>query len=847
MHRAWTVEKQGLYDPQFEHDACGIAMLVNINGKRTHSIVTQSLTALERLDHRGGHGAENGQGDGAGILTQIPHKLFQAEWKKVGKPLLDAEKYGVGMFFLPQQKDPLKQCEEIIENIIEAEELEIFAWRKVPTNDRYLNELAKETQPVIRQLFVKSPYDEPGDIRFERKLYVVRRKIEKALKSANFKKNEPYYVVSFSARTIVYKGLLLPEQLRDYYIDLNNELYESAMALVHNRFSTNTIPSWQRAQPNRYIMHNGEINTINGNVNGMKAREAGFQTDLFEDVETLLPVIDEDGSDSAMFDNVLEFLVLSGWSLPHAMMMMIPEPWEKNKLMDEQKRAFYQYHSGLMEPWDGPAAMAFTDGKLVGACLDRNGLRPARFVVSDDDFICVSSEVGVVDIPEEKVICKDRLKPGQMLLIDLEKGRLFLDEEIKKLLISQRSYEKLVKEIIVPLEQINENCIGVMEVLDRKTLRHRQSIFGYTNEEWDKVIRPMAIDGSEPIGSMGYDASLAVLSKSPQLLFNYFKQKFAQVTNPPIDAIREEFVTSLEVMLGSHGNLLQPRQKEYKKIRLKTPILLGSEMQKIQGLQTVDWKTSVIPTLFPVQDQMDVALDDLFQRVDQEIESGSNILVLSDRNVNEKFAAIPSLLALSAVHHHLIQTGCRSKINLIVESGEPREVHHFAALLGYGANAIYPYLVYESLPLLKEEVLVTEASGNYVKSVTKGILKIMSKMGITTVQSYIGAQIFEALGISHEVIDRYFSNTSSKLSGLTLKDIAKEVRIRHEAAFQLKEAVLETGSDFQWRQGGETHLFQPKTIHLLQHAVRTGKYEMYKEYTRLLHEEISQKTTLRGL
>ncbi|WP_010284796.1 glutamate synthase large subunit [Bacillus timonensis] len=846
MHRTQTQDKQGMYNPQFEHDACGIALLANINGRQTHSIVSQALVALERLDHRGGRGADNLLGDGAGILTQIPHQLFRTEWEEAGKLLIDAGKYGVGMFFLPQQKSSRQRCKDIIENIITEEGLEFFDWRNVPTFDKNLHQQAKETQPVIRQIFVKSPYEMAGDIKFERKLYQVRRKIEKALKRAEFVRDEPNYVVSFSARTIIYKGLLLPEQLKDYYVDLKSELYKSAMAMVHNRFSTNTFPSWQRAQPNRYVMHNGEINTINGNVNWMRAREAAFKTDLLEDIESLLPVIDPDGSDSAMFDNALEFLVLSGWSLPHAMMMMIPEPWEKNKVMDEQKRAFYQFHSSLMEPWDGPAAMAFTDGKVVGACLDRNGLRPARVIVTEDDFICVSSEVGVVDIPEEKIICKDRLKPGQMILIDLENGRLAFDEEIKQLIISERPYEKLVEENIVPLEMITSSANRQMELLDEETLR-RQSIFGYTNEEWEKVLKPMAMDGTEPIGSMGYDAPLAVLSNTSQLLFNYFKQKFAQVTNPPIDAIREEFVTSLEVMLGSSGNLLQPTQTEYKKIRLKTPILIESEMIKINSLQTKDWTTAIISTLFPISGSLGAAIDDLIQKVEKKVEMGSNILILSDRKVNKHNGAIPSLLAVSAVHHHLIETGNRSKVSLIVESGEPREVHHFATMLGYGANAIYPYLVYESLPLLVEGLTVEDASRNYVKSVTKGILKIMSKMGISTVQSYIGAQIFEVLGISHAVIDRYFPNTSSKLSGLTLEDIAKEVRLRHEAAFQSQEVVLKTGSDFQWRYGEETHLFQPKTIHLLQHAVRTGKYEIYKEYSSLLNEEISQQTTLRGL
>ncbi|MFD1170554.1 glutamate synthase large subunit [Oceanobacillus caeni] len=850
MHRTWTIDKQGMYDSEFEHDACGIAMLANIKGEQTHFIISQALTALERLNHRGGRGADNRLGDGAGILTQIPHRLFQTEWKMAGKPLIDAGKYGVGMFFLPK-KNTARECyEEIIRDILDRENLELIDWRKVPTNDKTLNRQAKETQPEIKQIFVKSPYDEPGDIKFERKLYEVRRKIEKALKHNKFAKEEPYYVVSFSARTIIYKGLLLPEQLKEYYVDLNSELYESAMAMVHNRFSTNTFPSWQRAQPNRYVIHNGEINTINGNVNWMKAREATFKTDLIEGVENLTPIIDPDGSDSAMFDNTLEFLVLSGWSLPHAMMMMVPESWERSELMDTQLKAFYQYHSGLMEPWDGPAAMAFTDGKLIGARLDRNGLRPARFVVTDDDFICVSSEVGVVDIPEEKIVSKDRLKPGQMLLVDLEKGRLFNDEEIKRHIIYQRSYQMLVEENIVPLEETTEGR-GKSKGISEEEILKRQAIFGYTNEEWDKVLKPMALEGKEPIGSMGYDAPLAVLSSTPQLLFNYFKQRFAQVTNPPIDAIREKTVTSVKVMLGMDGNLLQPSKGEFRKICLETPILLDSDMDKIQNLQSNGWKSECISTLFPVQGDLNTPIDELFIKVDEAIERGSNIIILSDQKVNKHHAAIPSLLAVSAVHHYLIQTGKRSKVSLIVESGEPREVHHFATLLGYGANAIYPYLVYQSLPRLvgatEYAVSIKDASKNYVKSVTNGILKIMSKMGVSTVQSYIGAQIFEALGISHEVIDCYFPNTSSKLSGLTLEDIAKEVRLRHGGAFETKELGLETGSDLQWRYGGETHLFQPKTIHSLQHAVRTGDYELYKKYSSLLNEEISQKTTLRGL
>lgn len=849
MHQSWTTNKQGMYDSRFEHDACGIAMLANINGNKTHTIVSQALTALERLDHRGGHGVDNQLGDGSGILTQLPHELFKTEWKKAGKQLADAGKYGVGMFFLPQKQTVRKQCEEIIETVIENERIKVFGWRTVPTNDSNLPEEAKESQPVIKQVFVVSPYDKCEDIRFERKLYEIRKRIEKELTNAGFQKDEAFYLVSFSARTVIYKGLLLPEQLKDYYIDLNNELYDSAMAMVHNRFSTNTIPSWHRAQPNRFVMHNGEINTINGNVNWMNARDALFKTDLL-DIDHIRPVVDLDGSDSAMFDNALEFLVLSGWSLAHAMMMMIPEPWNNNELMDDERKAFYQYHSSLMEPWDGPAAMVYTDGKQIGASLDRNGLRPARYIVTDDDFICVSSEVGVVDVPEEKIVYKDRLKPGQMLLIDLEKGQLYDDEAVKNHTISKRPYKQLVEENILPLESLTKGMFqDKVEVGNTSTIR-KQKIFGYTNEEVEKVIKPMMLDGKEPVGSMGYDAPIAVLSKTPQLLFNYFKQKFAQVTNPPIDAIREESITSVEVMLGSNGNLLQPTKVEYKKIRLKTPILTDLDMNNLQNLQSDDWKTASISTLFPVQGNLKQALDELLQTVDKKIAGGSNFIILSDQKVNKDSAAIPSLLTVSAVHHHLIQTGLRSKVSLIVESGEPREVHHFATLLGYGANAIYPYLVYESLPSLVEgesSITLHHASVNYVKAVTKGILKILSKMGISTVQSYIGAQIFEALGISEDVIDRYFPRTSTKIGGMTVEDIGKEVCIRHMNAYKSEESNLETGSDFQWRHDGELHLYQPKTIHTLQQAVRTGNYDLYKKYSRMINEELSQQTTLRGL
>ncbi|MCJ7842050.1 glutamate synthase large subunit [Lederbergia sp. NSJ-179] len=857
MQTKRSVHQRGLYNPQFEHDACGIALLANIDGKKSHTIINQALTALERLDHRGGRGANQQLGDGAGILTQIPHPLFYQEWIKKNIEPLEPGRYGVGMFFLPPQPDAREFCEKMIESVIADKGLSVHGWRTVPTDDRLLQAQARTTQPMIRQVFVQSPFEQPNDIQFERILYQIRRKIEKAWTEANICAEGQYHAVSFSARTIIYKGLLLPEQLREYYLDLQDELYQSAMAMVHNRFSTNTFPSWNRAQPNRYSMHNGEINTINGNINGMFARETAFQSTTL-DVEELRPIIDLSGSDSAMFDNVLEFLVLSGWSLPHAMMMMVPEPWQKNRMIDEKKRAFYQFHSALMEPWDGPAALGFTDGIQLGACLDRNGLRPARYVVTEDDFIYVASEVGVVDIPEEKIIRKGRLKPGQMLVIDLQEKKLRFDDEIKQTIISSHPYQDWVQSQIIPLENFPSETDIFSDQASEQTDAERERVdqiqhsFGYTIEEWEKVIKPMALNGSEPIGSMGYDAPLAILSNRPQLLFHYFKQKFAQVTNPPIDAIREELVTSVEVLLGPKGNLLEPSSKNDKNIRLNTPILLDSEIAKLRRLQTSDWRTAMIPTIFPLQQQegaLEQGLRILLQSVDDEVERGSNLFILSDRETGRDFAPIPSLLAVSAVHHHLIQTGQRSKVSIIVESAEPREVHHFACLLGYGADAIYPYLIYQTVDSMLEKQqsdTVPEMSANYVKAVTKGIVKIMSKMGIATIQSYQGAQIFEAIGISQEVIDHYFPRTTSQIGGLRLDDIAKEVRMRHVKAFSENSPSLESGSDFQWRHNGETHLFRPETIHTLQYACRTGKYEVYKKYSRLLQEAGDQQVTLRG-
>ncbi|SFE83528.1 glutamate synthase large subunit [Alteribacillus iranensis] len=842
------MKKQGLYDPQWEHDACGIAMLAHIKGEKSHTIVRQALTALERLNHRGGRDGSEKLGDGSGILTGLPHELLVSFWKNKGKQLPSLGSYGVGMFFLPQNEEKEWECIKIIEQVITEENLGLFGWRLVPINDKELEETAKKSQPVVRQLFVTTRDEKKENNRFERALYLLRRKIEKRLKEADID-GEECYIASFSSRTIVYKGLLLPKQLSSYYDDLNNGDYQSAMAMVHNRFSTNTFPSWRRAQPNRFLMHNGEINTITGNVNWMLARESTFQSNFLEDNEALHPVIDLEGSDSAMFDNALEYLVQAGWSLPHAMMLMVPEPWQNNKLLSKEKRAFYEYHSSLMEPWDGPAALGFTNGKQMGACPDRNGLRPARFVITEDDFMYLSSEVGVVDIPEEKIIQKGRLKPGEMLLVDFEQEKLLLNEELKQQYIHHQPYKEWLKKIITPIEDIISRDTKDKEV-NRKELLTVQKAFGYTYEEWNKLIKPMALDGQDPIGSMGYDAPLAVLSDQPQLLFNYFKQRFAQVTNPPIDAIREAYVTSMEVLLGPEGNLLRPNTEDYKKIRLKSPLLTREEMKKIKNLQSMGWKTSNLSLLFSAQHQpggMQTALEEVLEKAQKAVEEGSNLLILSDRGLNQEKMAIPSLLAVSAVHHYLIRAGLRSRVGIVLESGEPREVHHYAALLGYGANAIYPYLIYHSFHDLEESHEEKDLAENYRKAVTKGILKIMSKMGISTVQSYIGAQIFEAVGLSNEVIERYFPRTASQIGGLHIEDIAEEVTKRHNKAWVNSESLLDEGSDLQWRRNGEVHLYRPETIHSLQQACRTGNYELYKKYSSMISKDTENQTTLRGM
>ncbi|MCL6610115.1 MAG: glutamate synthase large subunit [Peptococcaceae bacterium] len=850
--------KQGLYDPRFEHDACGIGFVADIRGRKSNRIVRQALDILVNLDHRGARGAEADTGDGAGILMQIPHAFFEKNCAKAGIHLPPAGEYGVGMLFLPRDDSRRETCERAVERVVREEGLPFLGWRTVPVNDSGLGKTARQARPFIRQVFVGRNPEIKDEMAFERKLYVIRKRLEKEARRLCILEGEliTFYFASLSSRTVVYKGMLTPEQLSGFYLDLNDLDIETAIALVHSRFSTNTFPSWERAHPYRYIIHNGEINTLRGNINWMHARQSMFQSDLFgEDMAKILPVIDQDTSDSGMFDNCMEFLHLAGRSLPHVAMMMIPEPWSNHESMSDEKKAFYQYHSCLMEPWDGPAAIAFTDGKIVGAVLDRNGLRPSRYYVTRDGLIVLASEVGVLDIPPENVLIKDRLRPGRMLLVDTVEGRIVSDEELKHRIATDRPYRRWLDEHLVRLEDLPP-VPGVPEN-GRETLTLRQSVFGYTFEDLTKILEPMARNGVEPVGSMGNDASLAVLSERPQLLYNYFKQLFAQVTNPPIDAIREEIIVSWETSIGPEKNLIRPGPDSCRQITLRTPILSNEELAKIRHIDREGFKSATLPILFNAAEGsrgLEKALEDLFGEADRAIAGGSNLLILSDRGVCAEKAAIPALLAVSGLHHHLIREGTRTRVGILLESGEPREVHHFAVLIGYGASAVNPYLAFESIEGMIGSGMITgltyeKAVRNYIKAATKGVVKVMSKIGISAVQSYHGAQIFEAVGINRAVIDRYFTWTPSRVGGIGLPEIAREAGLRHRRAFSSRagrEKVLDSGSAYQWRQDGEKHLYNPQTIVMLQQACRQNDYNLFKQYSALLNET-QKKVTLRGL
>jgi glutamate synthase (NADPH/NADH) large chain len=845
---------QGLYDPRFEHDACGVGFVVDIKGRRSHAIVRDALTVLINLDHRGARGSEANTGDGAGLLLQLPHAFF-ADVCDFALP--EPGSYGVGMLFLPPDAAARAACEAHLAALIAEEGQTLLGWRTVPTDSRTLGETAKAVEPHVRQLFVAAAPD-LGPLAFERKLYVIRKRAEQEIRHGQtLPDGHFFYATSFSARTIVYKGMLTPLQVEEFYPELGDPRLESALALVHSRFSTNTFPSWERAHPNRYLIHNGEINTLRGNVNWMHAREGQLASALFgDDLPKLMPIIDEDGSDSTMIDNCFEFLTLSGRSLAHTAMMMIPEPWANHEGMSAEKKAFYEYHSCLMEPWDGPASIAFTDGVQVGAVLDRNGLRPSRYYVTADGRVIMASEVGVLDLPPDQVVKKGRLQPGRMLLIDTQAGRIITDAEIKHELACVHPYRKWLDGALVPIDKLP--APAHVPVSDHATILHRQQAFGYTYEDLRFVLGPMSLEGIEPLGSMGADIPLAVLSERPQLLYNYFKQLFAQVTNPPIDSLREEIVTSMITHIGPERNLLDPTPRSARQIKLHTPILTNDELAQLQSLDQPDHKAVTLPILFTAADGVDglqQAMDTLRAQASQAIADGATILILSDRGVDAEQVPIPALLAVAGVHHHLVREETRTRIGLILESGEPREVHHFALLIGYGAGAINPYLAYESLDDMIRQGLLPDtthatAVKKYIKAASKGVVKTMSKMGISTVQSYRGAQIFEALGVNKAVVDEYFAGTPSRIEGIDLATIAEEALRRHAAAFPTRgpvSPVLDSGGDYQWRKDGEYHLFNPESVYLLQSSSRTNDYALYKEYARLINEQTQRLCTLRGL
>jgi glutamate synthase (ferredoxin) len=849
--------KQGLYDPAFEHDACGLGFVVNMKGKKSHQIVTDALQILVNLDHRGACGCEANTGDGAGILMQLPHDFLVEKTAKLGFKLPAFGQYGVGMLFLPKSPIERDGVKREVEKIISAEGQELLGWRDVPTDNSSLGKSAVAAEPHMAQVFIGRGAKLKDDAAFERKLYVIRKVAEQTIRYGNrIDGGKWFYVSSLSSRTIVYKGMLMPEQVSKYYADLRDPAMTSALALVHSRFSTNTFPSWDRAHPNRYIAHNGEINTLRGNVNWIRAGQSNFVSDLFgSDIKKLIPVINTDNSDSAQFDNVVELLTLAGRELPHAMMMMIPEPWELHESMDPARKAFYEYHSCLTEPWDGPASMAFTDGKMIGACLDRNGLRPSRYYVTKDDMVIMASEAGVLPVAPERVAIKGRLQPGRMFLVDIEQGRIIADEELKQKYASAAPYQKWLDEHHVLLENLptpNEHT----DPGHRKVLQQQQA-FGYTFEDLRFLVGPMARDGQQPLGSMGTDTPLAVLSQKPQLLYNYFKQLFAQVTNPPIDPIREEIVTSTETMVGARGNLLKPTPESCALIKLEHPILTNEQLDKLKFINRPGFKAATLPILFKAADGakgLETALNDLFAAADKAIKEGHNIIIISDRGISEQLAPIPALLATSGLHHHLIRAGSRGKVGLVLESGEPREVHHFALLIGYGCSAINPYLAYDTIDDLIKEGLLTNtdhktALKKFIKGAIKGVVKTMAKMGISTIQSYRGAQIFEAVGLNTEVVDKYFTWTASRIQGVGLDVIAEEAIARHRRAFPPVpvNAELDAGGQYQWRDGGEQHLFNPQTIHKLQIACRLNSEKVYREYADLLNDRSKTLCTLRGL
>jgi glutamate synthase domain-containing protein 2/glutamate synthase domain-containing protein 1/glutamate synthase domain-containing protein 3 len=848
----------GLYDPMHEHDSCGVGFVVHIKGRRSHAIVRQALEVLMNLRHRGACGCEANTGDGAGILLQVPDRFFR---KVLSFALPEEGAYGVGLVFLPRDAGHRDAVERLMERLIAEEDQLLLGWRDVPTDDRDVGPSAVAVEPAMRQLFVgRNPGLTGADarVRFERKLYVIRKRFERAVDALPLPDaaKQCTYVVSLSCNTLIYKGMLTADQIQPMFPDLTDPDVESALALVHQRFSTNTFPSWPLAHPYRYVAHNGEINTLTGNINWMRAREGLLRSEVLgADLQKVLPVIREGGSDTATFDNVLEFLVMAGRSLPHALLMMIPEPWAGHESMSPALKAFYEYHSSLMEPWDGPASIAFSDGTVIGAVLDRNGLRPSRYYVTKDDLVIMASEVGVLDVPPENILLKERLHPGRILLVDTARGCIVSDEEIKRELATAQPYGEWLDHLI-DIEDLA--AAPHLPPPGHETVRRRQQLFGYTDEDLRILLAAMAVTGEEALGSMGTDTSLAALSDRPRLLYDYFKQLFAQVTNPPLDAIREELVTSMASTIGPEGNLLDARPESCRQIKITYPVIDNDQLAKLRYVYEPGFRTTTLPMLFdPRQDGpgLVAALGDLVRRASDAVDAGYTILILSDRAADRDRAPIPSLLATAGVHHHLVRLGKRTRCALLIESGDAREVHHCALLLAYGAGAVNPYLAFETLDdMIRQRLLVgvthERAVANYIHALNKGILKVMSKMGISTLQSYCGAQIFEAVGLDRAFVDRYFTRTSSRIGGVGAEVIAEETVRRHRKAFGTRAADsgdLDCGGEYQWRRDGEYHLFNPETVFKLQHATRSGQYGVFKEYTSLVDDQNRRLATLRGL
>ena len=869
-----TQSNHPLYDPAQEHDACGVGFLVDMKGRPSHNIVEWALETCLNLDHRGGCGCDAHTGDGAGLFMQIPHHFFVKESKKFGFELPEPGQYGIGFVFMSPKENVNQEEQRIIDEVIEEEGQSVLGWRDVPVDRHDLGKASAGVEPVMRQVFIKRNPELMDELDFQRKLYLIRRVSTHRISYCGWDKDSEFYFSSLHSRSIVYKGMLTTHQLNHYFPDLHDTDFETSMALVHSRFSTNTFPSWPRAQPFHYMCHNGEINTMRGNENWMHARQMCLDAKQFGgEMKKLLPIIREDGSDSQNFDNALEFLTLSGRSLPHAVMMMIPEPWERHDNMPQWKRDFYEYHACLMEPWDGPSSIAFSDGKQIGAVLDRNGLRPSRYYVTKDDLVIMSSEVGILPwLKPEDIVQKGRLEPGRMFLVNTDEGRIVDDEEVKKSIATQQPYgqwlhdNRLLEE---HLPDVQKNC----EQVEKETLIQRQRAFGYTYEEMRFLIGPSAEASNQPIGAMGNDTPLAVLSDRPQLLYNYFKQLFAQVTNPPIDPIREELVTATDTFLGSEGDLVNPGPESCRMLKLESPLVDNRKIEQIRAMRETGFKSATLPIHFQPDvgyldpghhglhepkitgKGLESALESLFERADTAINDGINLLILSDRGVDAQNAPIPALMAVSGLHHHLIRQGTRTKVSIILESGEPREVHHFALLLGYGCDVINPWLALESVRDLSDDKEINiedreKAAANFLKANLKGVVKTMSKMGISTIASYRGAQIFEAVGLQHELVEHYFTKTASRVEGIDIETISKEVFLRHSKAFDTRydgQPVLDAGGVYGWRKDGERHLFNPVTVHTLQKATRLGSYKIFKEYSDAVNNQMQEFYTLRGL